>query len=52
MGKPDALSRRADHNNGRLDNRGQILLSPDLFRVRALAVVRAEGEGKDMLREV
>jgi hypothetical protein len=52
MGKPDALSRRADHNDGRLDNQGRVLLSPDLFRVRALTVVRAEGEVKELLREI
>jgi hypothetical protein len=52
MGKPDALSRRADHNDSRLDNQGRVLLSPDLFRVRALTVVRAKGEAKELLHEI
>jgi hypothetical protein len=39
MGKPDVLSHRVDHNDGRLDNQGRVLLSPDLFRVWALTVV-------------
>jgi hypothetical protein len=52
MGKPDALSRRVDHHDGRLDNQGRVLLSPDLFRVRALTAVRAEGEAKELLREI
>ena len=30
-GKPDALSRRADHKRGESDNQGQVLLTPDLF---------------------
>jgi hypothetical protein len=52
MGKPDALSRRVDHNDGRLNNQGRVLLSPDLFRVWVLTVVRAEGEAKELLREI
>jgi hypothetical protein len=31
MGKPDALSRRADHGSGQGDNDNLTLLSPDLF---------------------
>ena len=31
MGKPDTLSRRADHGSGRADNDDMTLLSPELF---------------------
>ena len=34
-GKPDALSRRADHQIDQPDNQGQTLLSPSMFEVRA-----------------
>src|SRR5271167_1391849 len=36
LGKPDALSRRADHGSGAKDNENIILLTPDFFAVRAL----------------
>jgi hypothetical protein len=52
MGKPNALSCRADHDDGRLENQGQVLLSPELFQVWALTVVRAEGEVKELLHEI
>jgi RNase H-like domain found in reverse transcriptase len=45
MGKPDALSRRADHGSGSGDNSDMTLLRPDLFVIRALegvGLVRAE----------
>jgi hypothetical protein len=31
MGKPDALSRQADHRSGQGDNENLTLLSPELF---------------------
>jgi hypothetical protein len=34
-GKPDALSRRADHQKEEPDNVGQTLLTPDFFAIRA-----------------
>lgn len=34
-GKPDALSRRADHDKGEDDNKGRILLKPEVFRAKA-----------------
>jgi hypothetical protein len=37
MGKPDALSRRADHRSGQGDNDNLMLLAPELFRIHALA---------------
>ena len=35
MGKPDALSRRADHSSGVEDNRDITLLTPNFFAVRS-----------------
>jgi hypothetical protein len=35
MGKPDALSRWADHGSGQGDNDNQMLLAPELFWIHA-----------------
>ena len=43
MGKPDALSRRADHGTGSADNADITLLTPSLFAIRALEGVEAIG---------
>jgi hypothetical protein len=40
MGKPDALSRRADHGSCQGDNDNLTLLAPELFRIHALAGAR------------
>jgi hypothetical protein len=52
MGKPDALSRQADHGSGQGDNDNLTLLAPELFQIHALAGVRLEGDKCDILREV
>jgi hypothetical protein len=52
MGKPDALSRRADHGSGQGDNDNLTLLAPELFRIHALAGVRLKSEEHNILREV
>jgi hypothetical protein len=52
MGKPDALSRRADHGSGRGDNDNLTLLAPELFWIHVLAGARLEGEERNILREV
>jgi hypothetical protein len=52
MGKPDALSRRADHGSGQGDNNNLTLLAPELFRIHVLAGVRLEGDERNILREV
>jgi hypothetical protein len=52
MGKPDALSRRADHGSGKGDNNNLTLLAPELFHIHALTGVRLEGEERNILREV
>jgi hypothetical protein len=36
MGKPDALSQRADHPHGTDDNSNVTLLAPERFHIRAL----------------
>jgi hypothetical protein len=52
MGKPDALSRQADHGSGQGDNDNLTLLSPELFRIHALSGTRLEGDERNILREV
>ena len=52
MGKPDALSRRADHGSGSLDNDNITLLGPELFRIHALSGVMLEGEERCVLRDI
>jgi hypothetical protein len=49
MGKPDALSRQADHGSGQGDNDNLTLLAPELFWIHALAGVRLEGEEHNIL---
>src|SRR6202041_3796712 len=51
-GKPDALSRHVDHGSGKDDNHDITLLSPDLFRIQALARVDLVGEERELLKEV
>src|ERR1700675_4255352 len=52
MGKPDALSRRADHGSGVADNADITLLGPELFQVHALEGVTIVGEECSILRDV
>ena len=52
MGKTDALSRRADHSSGSADNDNMVLLTPDLFTVRALEGLEIVGEERDILRDI
>ena len=49
MGKPDALSRRADHGSGAEDNRDLTLLTPNFFAVHTLEGIEVEGEERDLL---
>jgi hypothetical protein len=49
MGKPDALSRCADHGSGQGDNNSLTLLALELFHIYALAGVRLEGEEHNIL---
>jgi len=49
MGKPDALSRRADHGTGADDNSNIVLLRPELFTVRAMEGLQFVGPEQDIL---
>ena len=52
MGKPDALSRRADHGTGSNDNSNLVLLPPKLFAVRAMEGLEFAGPELDILRDI
>jgi hypothetical protein len=52
MGKPDALSRQADHGSRKGDNDNLMLLAPELFRIHVLAGARLKGKEHNILQEV
>ena len=52
MGKPDALSRRADHGSGQNDNDNMTLLSPELFCIHVLSAIAIVGPERDILRDI
>jgi hypothetical protein len=52
MGKPDALSRHADHGDGSGDNNDITLLRPELSVIRALKGLTVEGEERDILQDI
>src|SRR6202035_3664567 len=52
MGKPDALSRRADHGSGSDDNSSVTLLTPGFFAIRALEGLEVIGEERDILKDI
>jgi hypothetical protein len=52
MGKSDALSHQADHGSSANDNEDIVLLTPDLFAIRALGGLELIGEEKEILREI
>ena len=52
MGKPDALSRRADHGNGASDNENIVLLRPELLAVHALEGVELAGIEQKILSDI
>jgi len=52
MGKPDALSRRADHRNGASDNENIVLLQPEFLAVRALEGVELTGIEQKILSDI
>ena len=52
MGKPDALSRRADHRNGALDNENIVLLRLESLVVHALEEVQLTGEKQKILSDI
>ena len=53
MGKPDALSRRADHGTGADDNSDVILLKPEVFSIAAItSALDLVGEEVEILKDV
>jgi len=52
IGKPDALSRRADHGNGALDNKNIVLLQPESLVVCALEGVELTGIKQKILSDI
>lgn len=52
MGKPDALSRRADHGTGGEDNSNITLLRPEMFAIHALSGLDIVGEEREVLKEI
>ena len=52
MGKPDALSRRADHGTGADDNSDVVLLAPKLFAVRALEALEFVRLEHDIMQDI
>jgi len=52
MGKPDALSRRANHGNRALDNENIVLLQPEFLVVRALEGVELAGVEQKILSNI
>ncbi|KAJ8482114.1 hypothetical protein ONZ45_g15059 [Pleurotus djamor] len=51
MGKPDALSHQADHDDGKNDNQNLVLLKPAYFAIRATGVT-LEGEETVVLEDI
>jgi len=52
MGKPDALSRRADHGNGASDNKNVVLLRLEFLAVHALEGVKLTGMEQKILSDI
>jgi len=52
MGKPDALSRRANHGNGASDNENIVLLRPEFLAVCALEGVELTGIEQKILSDI
>jgi len=52
MGKPNALSRRANHGNGASDNENIVLLRLEFLAVRALEGVKLTGIEQKILSNI
>ncbi|KAG5734824.1 hypothetical protein E4T56_gene631 [Termitomyces sp. T112] len=52
IGKPDALSQRADHGMGEGDNSNIVLLYPELFAIQAMESLVVDGAEVDILWDI
>src|SRR5258706_14585295 len=52
MGRPDALSRQADHLRGAEDNVDCTLLTPEVFKLRAMEAVMLKGEEAVFMEQI
>jgi len=52
IGKPDVLSRRADHRNGASDNENAVLLRSEFLVVHALEGVELTGVEQKILSDI
>jgi len=52
MGKPDALSRRADHGNGASDNKNIVFLRSEFLAVHALEGMELTGVEQKILSDI
>src|SRR6266481_5770623 len=52
MGRPDALSRWADHPRGVDDNVDLTLLTPEVFELRAMEAITLEGEEAIFMEQI
>ena len=52
MGKTVALSQREDHGGSEGENNDITLLPPELFTIRALEGLTAEGEEREVLQDI
>ena len=52
MGRPDALSRQADHPRGVDNNTDFTLLTLEVFELRAMEAVMLEGEEATFMEQI
>jgi len=52
MGRPDALSRQADHPKGADDNVDFTLLTPEVFELRVMEAITLEGEEAIFMEQI
>ncbi len=52
MGRPDALSRRADHPRGADDNTDFTLLTLEVFELRVTEAITLEGEEAIFMEQI
>src|SRR5258705_6163916 len=52
MGRPDTLSKQADHLKGVDDNADCTLLTPEVFKLRAMEAITLEGEEATFMEHI